>query len=662
MADLGHSGTDPHIGATSIANLFCVAPVSLWRYRDALPAQELTQLLIMSQILIATIAVDSATIKQKIVLREKIRWVYLAKDYKRKQLLSEELGDVFESISITDTLNLVADDIRTEHVELIDSLNRTHIRQLPWWFGVISSRNVYSSNLFLYTCYLVTLQRLWGNTETRPDLIIADSPGLAECIANWISANHFAVNIIKESLPERFVKKIMPFLLYGSSVVSIIARYIAATFTKFGSPLATKDSRYVIVDTFVHENSISDAGDFEDRYFPFLHEFLAKQGHKVLVHPVLYGFGYNYTSIYRRMRKSPTGFIIQEDYLSFSDYLAALLAPLTLIRINIQPVIFHGINLDSVIKEEHRLQSPIPVVQSVLMYRLWNNLIKAGIGVSWVINWYENQVFDKAMIAGIRSVYPDVKILGAQMFIHIPNYLSLYPVQSECEAGLTPDLMLLTGLAECDAALKYTTQVPCKTAAALRYSQLFAGGSSINAQSNEGPVILVLLPAFADEVLEILDTLLGALPELPAGIEYLIKCHPDCLPADIIHSFGGKRWPKVFRFWEGSLAEAFQRAKVVVSSNSSSMVEAVVNGIPTIFLARQSNLNMNPLADSPSVHFATCSDASQLVRAINRFSNLSEEDRCFLLQNGLELRKCYFTDIKESTLKSFEFSEESTCV
>jgi hypothetical protein len=270
-------------------------------------------------------------------------------------------------------------------------------------------------------------------------------------------------------------------------------------------------------------------------------------------------------------------------------------------------------------------------------------------------------VIDKALIAGVREAYHGIRIIGAQIFIHSPNFLSLYPSQSEFDAGLTPDLMLQTGERPCKAALKYAPAIPCRAAAALRYAHLYTEQCSTQRMSTQKASIVVLLPFLIEEAFEILDILLDAIKEDSNGTEFLIKCHPDYNSSDIIDVFGRDQWPKEFRIWEGSLSAAFEKAALVIASNSGSMVEAVVLGIPVIFIKRHSNLNMNPLAEISSDGFVSCNNGSQIVRAIIRYRSLSQEERDALIQNGLLLRDQYFTDIADISLRAFVLSGKTTC-
>jgi surface carbohydrate biosynthesis protein (TIGR04326 family) len=611
----------------------------------------------MNEIHIFTTDVNISTMKKQIAHSGTVRWVYLARNYRIMRKLTRELGENFVAVNIADILNQVADEIRTEHIEWIDALNRANGGRLSWWFGAISSRHVY-----LYSCYLIVLQRIWQNPETRPELIVADSPGLAECIEIWIKTNKTDIKVRRVSSRKRFLRNIRPFFNYVKSLAVLGTRYLAALFTRIGMIPKKEDGPFVVVDTFVHDYSLADDGVYRDRYFPFLHEFLQAEGHQVLVHPVLYGIHYDYVSIFRRMRKSSTSFIIQEDYLQLSDYVAALWAPLTLHSMKVGQKQFRGLNLVPVIQEEHLFQPPTPVIQAILSYRLWRRLQQSGVKLSWVISWYENQVIDKALIAGVREAYHGIRIIGSQIFIHVSNYMSMYPSQSEHEAGFTPDLMLQAGACQCKTALKYVPAIPCKAAAALRYAHLYTKQCGANSMLTQKEGILVLLPSAMDEVLEILDTMLDVLHEGSDEAEFLIKCHPDYNSAtEIIDAFGCNQWPKGFRIWVGSLSAAFEKATLVIASNSSSIVEALVLGIPVIFIKRHSNLDMNPLAEIPSASFVSCCNGPQVVSAIARYRSLSEMERDALIQNGLMLRNQYFTNVDDNSLKAFELSERITC-
>jgi hypothetical protein len=161
-----------------------------------------------------------------------------------------------------------------------------------------------------------------------------------------------------------------------------------------------------------------------------LHEFLAARGFSVLVHPVLYGFGLHFFSVYRRLRRSETRFIIAEDFLRARDYLSILTFPLRAGRQKIKAPRFRGFDLSDLITEEQKQRVDLLSLSACLIYRLFLRLGESGLEPKLVIDWYENQVIDKAVVAGARQAFPRARIIGVQLFLHLSNMLHLFPSSS----------------------------------------------------------------------------------------------------------------------------------------------------------------------------------------------------------------------------------------
>jgi len=88
------------------------------------------------------------------------------------------------------------------------------------------------------------------------------------------------------------------------------------------------------------------------------------------------------------MRKSSTLFIISEDYLKISDYFSALIYPLKVILgPRIIGIPFRNFDVSDLLEEE-QLRHVTYDLQSVLIYRLFLRLGKAGLQPDLIINWY----------------------------------------------------------------------------------------------------------------------------------------------------------------------------------------------------------------------------------------------------------------------------------
>jgi len=591
---------------------------------------------------------DASSIKSHFRGSEPIPWVYLGKDYFKRRHIEQELGDPYKRIDTAHILNDIANDIRLPHVQWVDDLNRRYGKSIEWWFGTISSRNPYNSNLFLYSCYLEILERIWATTDKRPVLIVLESRGLYQAIKKWASRKNISIKVTGAKF--RFSVSSLFFLRWGNFIIVSIMRWAAARITKIKRRSRDFKAPSIILNTFVHDYCLSDTGTFKDRYFPYLHEYLSKNGHTVAIHPVLFGFGYNYFSIYRKLRVSETQFILQEDFLHISDYLSAFIYPLNVLRQKIDSPLFLGFDISDILKEE-KIENPLnPALEAILIYRMFLRLGHSELHPELVIDWYENQAKDKALISGARKAFPDIRIIGAQMFIQTHNFISLFPSQSEAEAKIVPHLLLETSRHQCQTARIFTSAIPCRSAAALRYSHVFTQTEN---QTQEAKSILVLLPFTLNESIELLDTLRETLELIRDDVRVLVKGHPDFTNKELIHTFGENIWPDRFEIFDGSLPEALNLAQIVISSNSSSMVEAATRGIPIIFLGRQTAMNYNILSDVNLDIVTECFSASELIGAIEKYLNLSPAERKQFKEMGIKVRDIFFEPVNEETLKPF---------
>lgn len=598
---------------------------------------------------------NCAWIKKKFNSTEE-PWLYLGQSFFKRRYLQQALGNRFKLLNISKLHDEVANDIRLEHVRWIDAMNRSYGNNLEWWFNSISSRDIYNSNLFQYCCYLEILERLWNRETQRPKLVIVESLGLARAILKWTDQKNIAVEVMHYNRGKlrSTARLAIPVIQWIRFFVTLLSRSLAAYFSKKScKPKRIKGNSVVVLDTYVHDNCLLKDGVFKDRYYPYLHEYLRERGITVVVHPVLFGFRYNYFSIYQRMRQSDTYFILREDFLHFSDYLYALTYPFRFVFQKIKPIPFRGFNLSDILREEKGLQLVTTNLEAILIYRLFLRLAKAHLHPKLIISWYENQVIDKALIAGARQAFPGARIIGAQMFLHSPNYLNLFPSQSEVEARIAPDILLETSKYQCSVARSFTDRIPCRPAAALRYAHLFNNEKNNTVLKDKNKTILVLLSFSIAEGIELLEALKEILNQIEDDVCILIKSHPDYSFHKLECAFGKKNWPVRFEIFLGALPDALDQASLVISANSSSMVEAAVKGTPVIFFGRQSGLSHNILSNLNIELVTECFSPAELSVAINKYLNLSLSKNFEFREIGMKLRDMFFEPVNVETLSPF---------
>ncbi len=586
-----------------------------------------------------------------------VKWVYLEDDPLKRRRIAERLGERFELINIARILRQAAQESKKDYVSWHDGLNRSLKDEFGWWFGAVSSRNIRQSNIFQYYCFLETLKRLWADPAQRPNLVVVESEALAESIRRWAVKEKISVQfkVDPRILIRRVKRRMYALMRWGKFWAVGILRSLAVFVMKFRglSPLNDQNDDCLVVTT-VHDYSLTPNGEFSDRYFPLLHSLLHRQGAKVLICPFFYGFGFNYFSIYHRLRLSKTRFVLPEDLLSFSDYWDILRYPLSVLCRRDQAKEFKGFDLDPVIREETYEQDTVLGLEPLLIYKAYLRMADKFPSLKKAIVWYENRVIDRAAVMGLRRAFPMMKVTGVQMYLHPHYFISMAPSASEIEAGIIPHLILTTSEHESRMAQVFSSDVICQPAAALRYEKLFREEVEVATKpTDEGSKrILILLPYDIGEAVEILGIVADALEDINKDIRFLIKVHPD-YSLEQVKGALGRSWPACFDAFDGNLAQGALLSDMVISGMSSAMVEAAVKGSPVIFVGGQTSLEENFMADLNLKMTVNCFSAEELTQAIKCYSSLSAEQRETFRRTGRELREIYFLPVNEDTLKPY---------
>jgi hypothetical protein len=586
-----------------------------------------------------------------------VRWVYLGKNVLTGIRLQKNLDHIFSELDISRRLEEVADTIRSEHVTWIDAINQKYGADIRWWFGNVSSRNIYSSDLFQSCCYLVLLEQVWESPAKKPSLIIVDSPGLASAIDQWAQKKGIQVSVRGDD--NHYARKMVGIVRFGMRWGDFIAttcmrKLASVTIRTEDVTRKTYDRDLIIINTFVHDSSLSEEGAFKDRYLPGLDEYLRKNNKAILVHPVFYGFGYNFFPIFKRISRSATDFIIQEKYLNILDYLRAWFYPVHLLGQTIRAPAFHGFDMNEIIREDQINGDLQNTLQAVLTFYLVKRLKKRGLIVHSLIGWYENQILDRAIIAGMREAYPETKTTGAQIYLRYPNFLSLFPSTSEAEAGVVPDILLATSQYQCRLSRVFAPSLHCRPAAALRYAHVFTEAPRPEPlKSASRSRVLVLTSGIWEEAVELLILTQDLTKRLGKKTEIHVQLHPDIRIDEITRQFPEIQADNCVKIVKGLLADELQEASVVISKSSGAIVEAVAKGMPTIFVANRNKINLNPMAGIATPLLTECYSVDEVIDAIQKYLNAPETDRKKYRDLGRSVRDQFFLPVNDDTLSPY---------
>ena len=587
-----------------------------------------------------------------------IPWAYLGKQFHEKVRLEQELGSSYECLDIAHIHNDVAAAIREEFNVWMDGLNRMNGSAFEWWMGSVSSRNVYRSDIYQFCCYVEILAALWSEPAHRPAFVVVESPALAKVIERWATAH--GITVSRRGWHTAFPFRMKGFgefiLRWGNAIITLCLRKGASLVLADRSSIPVSGGGpTVIIHTYLHPASLSSDGVFSDRYFPFLYDYLKRNGKSILVIPTYSGFRYNFLPLFYRMRRSRTKFVALEQCLTITDIFHAFCYPFHLLFGKCQSTDFRGNNYHEVLREDTLLDNFEDSLDAILTYRLVARLAHVGMNPERLIDWYENQPINRALSAGFRKYFPGVPIIGVQSFLHYSNFLSLSPIVSEIEAGVIPDRLLGTSAYQCTQATMFAPGLECKPSAALRYAYLFSDNCELDVGDSQSrtPTILLLASFDLDETLELVSQIQQISDDFGPGIRLLIKLHPDMGKNTLVARYGPDIWPEEIKIVTGSLLDAMLQASVVISKSSGSIVEAAALGVPVIFFGSQTKLNLNPLAGIDLSCISECYTPEELKHTVKRYLNLTVEERVRCKIDSQFLRDMFFTKVSDDTLSPF---------
>lgn len=590
-------------------------------------------------------------------------WVFLGGDYTRLRAWEKALGAQFIRIDISRLLAEASSCLRAVYVEWTDQSSRRYGKDTDWWFTNIAERNPMASPLFLHTCYLYIVRTMCQAQMEKPELIVMESWGLLRSMCLLLRAEGLSFRVVgRWKAILNIVRRPLVFLYGWVQFCRVVARgHLAAVRT--GSARRVGIDRdtskpVAIIDTFVHEDSLSNDRIFCDRYFPALHEWLERQGWDVWVLPTLYDIHRPLRDVFSELRRDRKKFIIREDWLTLSDALSALRCSIKALFYPRRAGSIADLDVGYLVREEcWRQASSAGTMHAKLLARLPLRLASTDLNPALVIDWFENQKIDKALALGFRKAFPAVTIVGAQCFVPLPDYLGCFPTKAEWEFGISPDKIVCCGRHQAKVIKMFGSEVPLVTGAALRFQYLYLLGDRRQKSLSGGEKsrnVLITLPSRVSEAVELLDTVRPVIERHNEVAHWYLKCHPDYLvnKVDLAKVYGGGKWSERIEIWTAGLDKGLEIADVVISTGSGTAIEAACLEIPVIVVGRQTGLTYNPMAWFEGVD-QVCYSAEEVDRQLSAFFELGAEGRKRLRERGKRLREACYEPLTDESLRPY---------
>ncbi len=583
------------------------------------------------------------------------RWAYLGANYRVLAKLQRVVGERAERIDYGEKLYGCSRATRNQFIRWIDQIASRCIDKKEWLFSVPAVKNTFSSNLFLYTCYLSVLEDIVEKAEAI-DLIFVDSPAL--------------VHVLKDRFPGQVIMSPthpwQEFMAHSRIFIKLILRF-GKYLMDFGrkcvsAKLVLKDrARHVLKDkkdlvlirNFITDQ-FSDTRDdiIEKHFFPGLYDYLQEKGYTPVFVPIVASTS-SYRRLFQKVLKSKKNIIFPEEFLKFQDYLYAFSAPWRALRLKLSPPSYGRYQLDRLLKEEYYANlTEFGFLYATLLSCLGKRFKESGLFPRGIINWMENQAFEKGFIKGFRENFPDARLIGSQPVFIPANYLSMVSSHQEKQSGLLPDKILVLGPAGKSYMTEFIKDINVDYSPAFRYASILSHPPASNQENN----LLVLLGYNFENAVHIMWTLLKIEKYLESFGRIMVKLHPAGYfdEARLSKALGGRDVLKRYSFVDGRLDQYADKIFMGLCGASGTAVELVMRGIPVIIIGDSQALTMDYLVYKEDRDmWQICFSPDQVVKTLDRFKVLKKERSQEFVQKAREFREAFITAPSEKHWENY---------
>jgi hypothetical protein len=490
------------------------------------------------------------------------------------------------SIEDAKAITKIEKTVREEYNQYICKLVGINNVKGSQWFLRATCRNTYVSKIHDAFCRLALLQHVLTSGR-KIDTILIDRSCLQQPLQELLKQCNCVAQIrVCGSSRVRSLQTIRNIMrsLYFTCNIFFWPKIL-------GKKKKPKQS-VILLDMFLFKNSFDKSCNLKDRYYPDLITLAPEEEkNKIWYLPSLYNMRspLDWARMFRNIANSPQNILVKEQWLTLSDYAKALLQSLSLPRsIHTMPR-WRNLDVTAVVREELTLDMGSPaLVQALLTEKsLWRYKLN-NIQIHGVIDWFENQVGDRALDVGLRKWYPSVYIKGYLGFVPEGYYAGLAPVQCEQDGGVLPDELLLMGEAYIERQSKYVPTLRVHTAPAFRFQETIQYAAQA---SNKKEIVVLAMPMLLDEAERIIHMALQTVTE---GTEFVIKTHPTISIEKFKQAIPSSTDVR-FTFTDEPIVELLQTASLLVTSASSTALEAVLCSVCVAILGCRSGPTINPL-------------------------------------------------------------------
>ncbi len=303
-------------------------------------------------------------------------------------------------------------------------------------------------------------------------------------------------------------------------------------------------------------------------------------------------------------------------FLSLGARLRAALRALRVSASVRRTLVIDGVDLSPLVARalaEEKVSGVAP--RALLYYEFGRECAKRGLKPDVLLYTYENQPWEKQLIAGFRRYCRETVLVGVQHTVFASFYLSADPSHWQLDQNYFPDLVIASGTEYRERLLR--CGVPSERVVmggALRFPEI-AAPPAVPRPVTGLCTVLASLPLQIDEAKELSSVAIQATARL--GLRLVINVHPmfdAASRADIARTVSAIG---AATFSDAPARDLLGDADLLLYNSSGTVFDATARGVPSVYVGPRAGLDLDKL---PGGNPLACRGAEALCAVLIRLA------------------------------------------
>jgi len=505
--------------------------------------------------------------------------------------------DIFEKLKLN---VLVTDDIyidkvkfKSDYVQFIGNLSTCFTSKM-WWATQTAAK---FRNQIPFILYKLKIVSEILNKYSFEKLIVIDESYLFNRALFFFFKKKSIEFTSSISQARAIYRNFKSFLLFLGSInysfLKIFYRILLAKYF-FINKIKQKNTvrPIIVIKTFAYENSFDEKGQFIDKFFGDLPEYLNKNGYSKVSLVSCLG---HYNSILQKIAKDDINAVLPFELFIKTKSLVAEFFKLILLKLEVtKRIFFNDIDVTEFLNFYLKYNKKNEIsLEHALHYHGMLNFLKHSNIKSFIFT-YENIPWEPMCLLALQEISPNTKTIGYQ-HSNVPEFGTNYFLsENELQKRPMPNYIYTNGSVTKNIIEKnsFDKHPIIESTCALRYNYLRNG---IHKSRKKDKTILVVLEGVPD-VYHLVNYILNELSHYN-NYEIIFRPHP-ILPMAKIDKHIQIDYSKLKNVYisDGDLiSKDFEKVSVVIYRESTIALEAVVFGLPVICFHSHPVISFDPL-------------------------------------------------------------------